>query len=161
MKPDDELAYDLIKDRLDQQIEAVDSFNTRAGLVLATCGVIFAAYAQLLTSRSWTSHCGLLLSILEIGALLVSGFFAFAALVPGGEEQPWRYNPDPEGLSELLKSGTTTFSQQVMDSMVKAYKHNKEIFKKKFSSLTNARIALYVSGSIFALHLLIYFSHHG
>lgn len=157
MKPDDELAYELIKERLDQQIEAVDSFNTRAGFVLATCGVVFAAYAQLLTSRPWTSHCGILFSVLEIVALLVSGFFAFSAIAPGGEEQPWRYNPDPEGLMQLWENKSQNFSKEVTDSMVRAYKHNREIFNKKFASLTNARLALYVSGSIFALHLLIYF----
>ncbi len=162
MKQDDELAHELIRDRLDQQIEAVDSFNTRAGLMLATCGVMLAAYAGLLGMHGWVSHCRILLSVLEMAALLVAGYFALSSLVPGGENQPWHYNPDPRKLMDLLKSKHPNFADEVMKSMVDAYDHNREVFKKKFDALANARIALYVSGSIFALHLLIFLLYrHG
>ncbi len=155
MKPNDELTYELIKDRLDQQIASVDAFIARASLVLATCGIIFTAYVQLLSLHHWLSSGGIVFSVFEIISLLIAGYFAFSALVIGGEKQYWRY-PDPEKLNQLLAKNPSDFSRQVIDSMIKAFEHNDDVFRKKFDSLKNARIALYVSGSIFALHLIIF-----
>lgn len=155
---DKKLVYESIRDQLDQQIFSVDSFTTRAGLVLATCGVVFAGYLQLLTSKPWMCSEVSLLSVFEILAVLVSGLFAFLSLAPGGEVDHWRYDPDPEKLYRFLKDPRDLdITDEVTKSMILSYNHNRELMDKKFNYLKFSRRFLYLSGSIFALHLLLFF----
>lgn len=155
---DKKLVYESIKDQLDQQISSVDSFATRSGLVLATCGVIFAGYLQLFASPLWLEKCDSILFLFEILAIIISGVFAFLSLVHGSEEEYWRYDPDPEKIYRLLHDQKQyDITDEVMRSMIAAFKHNQKLFKKKYRFLKLARYCLYVSGSIFIIHLLFFF----
>lgn len=157
MTEKEKTVFDIISGRLDAQIDAVDAFNTRAGLVLATCGVIFAGYMQLLTSKEWVMSCHAVLFVIEIGLLLVAGGLAFAALAPGGETEPWLYNPEPRALHELYgKHGENLNIQRVMESMLKAYDHNADVFKEKYELLRRSRWFLYGSAIVFMYHLSIF-----
>lgn len=149
---------DVIERRLAEQFASIDTFTTRAGLVLATCGVAFAGYAQLLTSEFWLDNCAAILFVLEIGLVCLAGFFAFSALVPGGEERPWSYDPDPEKLYRLgFEEPHTEVEDQAVRAMIDAYGKNKEIFRDKFTQITRARMALYGSGAVFLIHLVVVF----
>jgi len=153
------LVYDVAKDQLDQQITAVDSFTTRAGLVLATCGVIFAGYLQLLGSPSWLQDFTSWIFIPEIILVLLSALFAFLSLVPGGEQGHWRYDPEPEKLYKLIEENESNNKVDVQDeivrSMVVSHTHNKNVFNLKFTYLKYSRYLLCASGAIFIIHLLI------
>ena len=152
------LVYEAIREKLREQIESIDAFNTRAGLILATCGVIFTGYIQLLLSRSWMFGCGSALTFFEIFFLLISMVLAFLALAPGAEEEPWLSNPSPRKLYDLFaKNPDGDIEKEATESMVKAYDHNRDTFKKKFDYLRYPRYALFASGSIFAVHLIIHF----
>ena len=155
---DKKLVYESIKDQLDQQISSVDSFTTRAGLVLATCGVVFAGYLQLLGSDSWMYSCVALLSVFEIFTVIISGLFAFLSLAPGGEVGHWRYDPNPEKLYGFMKDPKgLDVTDEMTKSMIEAYNHNRKLLDKKFDHLKLSRYFLYASGSIFIIHLLIFF----
>jgi hypothetical protein len=156
--PDNVLLREVIERRLGEQISSVDTFATRAGLVLATCGVAFAGYAQLLTSSIWLQSCGAILFVPEISLVVASGFFAFAALSIGGEVGSWAYDPDPEKLYRLAhERSRVQIEDDIVRSMVDAYNRNRKTFKKKFDLLRYARYALYGSGAVFLLHLVIFF----
>lgn len=162
MNPENKkLMYDVAKDQLNQQIVAVDSFTTRAGLVLATCGVVFAGYLQLLGSQSWLQVFTSWLFIPEIILMLLSAFFAFLSLVPGGEKGHWRYDPEPEKLYKLIEENESNNKVDIQDEMVRSmivsYKHNKDVFNLKFTYLKYSRYLLCASGAIFIIHLLIFF----
>ncbi len=151
------MVYGIIERRLAELIESVDSFNTRAGLVLATCGVVFTGYATLLTSDRWLRRCGSELFIFEVGLAMLAGVLAFMSLAPGADEEQWRNDPDPEKLYRLLeaKDGKDVLDEAAR-SMVDAYNQNKRIMEKKFSLLRGAKYALYASGGIFFIHLMIF-----
>lgn len=152
----------VIERRLGEQIAAVDTFATRAGLVLATCGVAFAGYAQFLTSSIWLQGYGAILFIPEIVLVALSGFYAFAALAIGGEAKPWAYDPDPEKLYRLAhKKNRAEIEDEVVRSMVDAYNRNRGTFQEKFNLLRYSRYALYGSGAVFVVHLVIFFLHYG
>ena len=154
MTDKEKVVLDIISGRLDAQIESVDAFNTRAGLVLATCGMVFAGYMQLLTSKEWLTDCNIWLFVIEIGLLLISGGLAFASLAPGADKDPWLYNPVPRALHELHeKFGEDLDIGRVIESMLKAYDHNTEVFKEKYDLLRYSRWFLYGSAIIFTYHL--------
>ncbi len=149
--------YGIIERRLAELIESVDSFNTRAGLVLATCGVVFTGYATLMTSDRWLHRCGSELFVLEVGLAMLAGVLAFMSLASGADEERWHNDPDPEKLYRLLEAKD---DKDVLDeaakSMVDAYNQNKRIMEKKFSLLRGAKYALYASGGVFFIHLVIF-----
>ena len=149
--------FEIISKRLDQQMESVDSFTTRAGLVLATSGIVFAGYTQLFSVEGWICECTKPLFVLEILSIFASGFCAFTALTYGGEKEKWRHDPDPEKLYKNKDGGEQFLQDEIMKSMISAYKHNRDLYEKKFSWLTYARYALYLSGTAFIIHLTIFF----
>lgn len=151
--------HETIEARLSEQMSSVDTFTTRAGLVLATCGVVFTGYLQLLAAHSRMVQCGAEFFTLEIVTVLLSGLFAFASLVSGGEQKRWRYDPDPEKLYRLSKNeGNADLADEILKSMVDAYNQNRKLFEEKFTLLKYSRYALYASGSIFLLHLIVFLS---
>lgn len=149
------LVYEVAKNQLDQQIASIDAFTTRAALVLATCGVVFAGYLQLLSSELWIFNCHQKLFVFEIGAVILAGLFAFLALVFGSEKEPWRYDPNPEKLYQLAERVVDLdIEDEVTKSMIESYNHNRTLFEKKYRYLGFARYALYCSVGIFMVHLL-------
>jgi hypothetical protein len=152
------LVQEIIEKRLGEQISSVDTFATRAGLILATNGIVFAAYTQLVSNRLWLINCGSVLFVPEIALVALSGFFAFTALAIGGEKGSWYYDPDPEKLYRLSKDKSNVdLRDEIIRSMVDAYNKNAKTFKEKFELLSYAKYALYGSGLIFLIHLLIFF----
>ena len=160
MKQEDKtLILNTIEARLNEQMRSVDTFTTRAGLVLATCGVVFAGYLQLLAAHSRMISCGSGFFILEVVLVIAAGYFAFASLVPGGEEGRWRHDPHPEKLYKLAKAeGGVDIEDAVIKSTIESYNVNSRIFDEKFTLLKYSRYALYASGSIFILHLALFLS---
>lgn len=147
---------ELISRRLDQQMESVDSFTTRAGLVLATIGVVFAGYTQMFSVPGWITKCTEPLFILEIIILLAAGFCAFTSLVYGGEKEKWRHDPDPKKLYENKDSDN--IEDEVTKSMIVAYEHNRDLCEHKYKWLQYARYALYLSAVVFIIHLILFFN---
>lgn len=156
-KPDNRLLIDIIERRLAEQFSSVDTFATRAGLVLATCGVAFAGFAQLLTNSSWNQSCSSILFLPEMIFLVTSGYFAFRAMSVGSTQMRWAYDPDPE---KLYRMATEKSREQLEDeavrSMVEAYNANKVVTDRKYELLRYAQIALYSAGLVFIVHLVIF-----
>lgn len=52
LKKQYDLLYENISRKLDQQVESLGSIDTKASILLATIGVLFAGYLQLLASQA-------------------------------------------------------------------------------------------------------------
>ncbi|MCF7815764.1 MAG: hypothetical protein K9M10_03540 [Candidatus Pacebacteria bacterium] len=148
--------FELISRRLDQQMESVDSFTTKAGLVLATVGVVFAGYTQMFSIVGWITECTEPLLIIEIITLFIAGFCAFTSLIYGGEKGRWHHDPDPKKLYENREN--KNIEDDIAKSMVNAYEHNRDIYVTKYKWLQYARYALYLSALVFIIHLILFFN---
>ncbi len=157
---DKDIIFKLISERLDQQIESADSITNRAGLVLATCGIIFTGYIQLIGVRFWAVSCLGLLFVLETIAIITAGLFAFRALRLGGEQGSWRHDPNPRKLLKLLekKDDNVDVVDSVLENMAVAYEHNQTVIKDKFELMGSAMKVMLASVIIFIIHLLLFIS---
>lgn len=157
MEENHKLLFEIAKDKLNQQLAAVDSFTTRAGLILATCGVIFTGFLQLMTSVSWSSATDSRLFFIEVSLVLIAGFCAFLSLAIGGEKGSWDDAPNPE---EVYRQMSNNKQYNLLDeatrSMIEARKTNNALFNEKFRLVQISRYTLTASGAVFIIHLILH-----
>jgi hypothetical protein len=154
------IVYESVKKSLSDQLSDVESFNVRAGIVLATCGVVFSAYLQLFSSilehKITDFHSNELFMAFEILSVLYAGGVSFLSMSPGAENEPWKYSPTPRNLYEKMKACKADehlIQNELIESMVRAYEYNEKVYEKKFEMLRHARMALFFSGLIFSVHI--------
>jgi len=144
--------------KLSEQISSIDSFNIRTGLILATIGVVFTGFTQLVTSDLWITFTPNIFFVLELISILLSGLFAFVALSIGAHNQHWRNDPDPEKLYRLSKEkNISELEEDVIKTMIVAYKENIKIYKTKFNFIKKSVYCMYTCGTLIFIHLLTFF----
>lgn len=153
-----DLLYESITKKLEQQVSALGSIDTKASIILAVVGVIFAGYLQLLTTAGTVFNNFAVLVTLELCMLLAAGFYIFKAFILNGDEI-WRDDPRPKRLLEVFadnsKKGEYWLKNEIIKNMSDAYELNDALIVKKYDSLINARRLLYVVIPMLAVHLLL------
>ncbi len=151
-----DLLYENISRKLDQQLESLSSIDTKASILLATIGVLFAGYLQLLDSQGMGFGDYRIFVVLEILSFLVSGFLVFGAFMLNKKEI-WRSDPRPNKLIEIFSKnsnkGEYWLKDQVIKNMNEAYEHNDKLITKKYNHFLRARGVLYFGICILVLHL--------
>jgi hypothetical protein len=151
-----DLLYENISRKLDQQLESLSSIDTKASILLATIGVLFAGYLQLLDSQGMGFGDYRIFVVLEILSFLVSGFLVFGAFILNKKEI-WRSDPRPSKLIEIFSKnsnkGEYWLKDQVIKNMNEAYEHNDKLIIKKYNHFLRARGILYFGICILVLHL--------
>jgi hypothetical protein len=152
------LLYENISRKLDQQFESLNSIDTKASIILATIGVIFAGYLQLLDSSKFEFINYRYFVVLEILSFLFSGFLVFSSFMLNKKEI-WRSDPRPNKLqavfSKYSNNGEYWLKDQITKNMVEAYEHNDRLITKKSNRFIRAKDVFYFGMFILALHLLM------
>lgn len=155
-----DLLYDNISKKLEQQMESLSSLDTKASILLAVVGVIFAGYFQLLTARGTGFTNYPLLMLLEIVAFVSSGAFTFLAFFLKRTEV-WRDDPRPKKLLDLFAEnsdqGEYWLKDKINKSMSESYEHNDVLITRKYEHLNTAKQLLYGGVALLVLHLLVTF----
>ena len=153
-----DLLYESVSKKLEQQVSSLGSIDTKASILLAVVGVVFAGYLQLLTSSVISFSEFPLFILLEIGAFVSAGFYIFKAFILDNNEV-WRDDPRPKNLLEVFaehsEKGEYWLKSEIIKSMSQSYEHNDILIIKKYDSLLIARRILYFGISLLVLHLLI------
>ena len=151
------LLYENISRKLDQQFESLSSIDTKASILLATIGVLFAGYLQLLNSQGMGFEDYRIFVVLEILSFLIFGFLVFRAFMLNKKEF-WRSDPRPNKLIEIFsknsKKGEYWLKDQVIKNMNEAYEHNDKLIIKKYNYFLKARKILYFGICILVIHLI-------
>jgi len=151
-----DLLYENISRKLDQQFTSLDALDTKASILFATIGVLFAGYLQLLSDQKMGFGDYRIFVIVEILSFLVSGFFVFRAFTLNKKEI-WRSDPRPNKLIETFSKnsgkGVYWLKDQIIKNMSEAYEHNDKLAIKKHNYFSKARVVLYFGISIFTVHL--------
>lgn len=153
-----DLLYENISRKLDQQVESLSSIDTKASILLATIGVLFAGYLQLLGSQEIGFRDYRIFVIFEILSFLISGFFVFRAFMLNKKEI-WRSDPRPSKLIEIFSKnsnkGEYWLKDQIVKNINKAYEHNDKLIIKKYNYFLKARSIIYFGIVVLVLHLTI------
>ncbi len=129
------LAYQLVKERLAQQIESVKSLDIKASIVLAMIGFIFTGYLQSVLKQVdslWLRSATF--SILILAAICAVGTFVQF-------KHDWRNDPDPEKLLKIITdSGFKDYtdkeiSEYILKFMAESYEDNKILYAKRYRFL--------------------------
>lgn len=153
-----DLLYESISKKLEQQLESLSSIDTKASILLAVIGVIFAGYFQLLTS----SELGFIhlrwLVMAELLLFALAGFFVFKAFLLGKDET-WRDDPKPKKLLEHFAKhsdeGEYGMKDEIIKSMSESYEANFPKIDEKYAYLRKGRLLLYLGITILIAHLSI------
>lgn len=153
-----DLVYENISGKLDQQIKSLESIDTKSTIFLATIGIIFAGYLQLLASQEMGFGDYRIFIIPEIMLFLIAGFYIFRAFILNKNEF-WRSDPKPSKLLETFSKnsdkGEYWLKDQIIKNMNKAYDHNDKLIIDKYNYFLKARDVFYFAISIFTLHLIL------
>lgn len=151
-----DLIYENISRKLTQQIESLGSLDTKASIMLAFVGVIFAGYCQLLTADRLGFTDYPVLICLELLTLIVAGFFVFKTFFLRDEDF-WRDDPRPDKLLAVFRDnpnmGEYSLKNEIYLSMSKSYTHNDALIKEKFIHLHTAKRILYIGVVIMFIHI--------
>ncbi|PIS08350.1 hypothetical protein COT76_01915 [Candidatus Berkelbacteria bacterium CG10_big_fil_rev_8_21_14_0_10_33_10] len=157
LKKQYDLLYENISRKLDQQVESLGSIDTKASILLATIGVLFAGYLQLLASQEMGFKDYRIFVILEILSFLVAGFYVFKAFMLSKKEI-WRSDPRPQKLIEIFSKnsnkGEYWLKDQIIKNMNEAYEHNDGLIIKKYNYFLRARGVLYFGIIVLVFHLI-------
>lgn len=157
LKKQYDLMYENISRKLDQQFESLNSIDTKASILLAAIGVIFAGYLQLLGSQEMGFKNYRIFVVLEIFSFLISGFIVFRAFMLNKKEI-WRSDPRPNRLIETFSKnsdkGEYWLKDQIIKGMSEAYEHNDKLSVKKYNHFLIARSVLYFGIGLLAVHLI-------
>ena len=153
-----DLLYNNISSKLEQQIESLNTLDTKASILLAVIGVMFAGYFQLFTCNEIEFKRYLPFVILEILSFVISGFFVFKAFILSKNEC-WRSDPNPKSLLDAFAKnsgkGEYWLKDQIMKNMSEAYSSNSSLASKKYRYFLAARAILYFGIIILVLHLVL------
>jgi len=154
------LAYELVKERLAQQIESVNSLDIKASIVLAIIGVIFTGYLGLIDRlhNDWLRSVTLLI-------LTLAGFFAVKTFVQTKRRRDgwddWRNDPEPEQLLEIITDpdfDTYTegeITSYILDSMARSYEHNKTLYRQRYNFLYSSLALVLLSVIIIGIQVIL------
>jgi hypothetical protein len=153
-----DLVYENISRKLDQQFESLNSIDTKASILLAAIGVLFAGYLQLLGSQAMEFRNYKIFVILEIISFIASGFIVFREFMLNKKEI-WRSDPRPDKLIEIFSKnsnkGEYWLKDQINRGMSEAYDHNDRLSIKKYNRFLIARNILYFGVCLLAFHLIL------
>lgn len=133
------LAYELVKERLAQQIESVKSLDIKASITLAIIGVIFTGYLQSVITHVDSRWIRLLTFLI----LILAGVFAVKTFVQtkSNNWNDWRNDPDPEQLLNIVTNpdfksyNDVEITNYILKSMAASYEHNIRLYRKRYNSL--------------------------
>lgn len=146
----EKLAFELIKERLSQQIDSVRSLDLKASIVLAMIGVIFTGYVQRIVpdvESPWLRAATFI-------PLIVAGCFAVLTFVQRRSRRgldDWRNDPEPKKLFKIIENPRykvykySEVTEHVMRSMVEAYESNKKLYKKRYDYLYTSLLFLLIA----------------
>lgn len=146
----EKLAFELIKERLSQQIDSVRSLDLKASIVLAMIGVIFTGYIQRIEpdiESLWVRGVTFLL-------LILAGLFAVLTFVQRRTKtglDDWRNDPEPKKLFDMISDPKykvykySEVGEHIMSSMVESYESNKRLYKKRYDYLYRALFFLLIA----------------
>lgn len=151
-----DLIYESVSKKLEQQISSLSSLDTKASILLATVGVLFAGYLQLLTSGWFLFNHFTVLIVIEIIAFTLTGFFIFKAFILDSNEV-WRDDPRPKLLLEVFsknfRKGEYWLKSEIIKNISDSYEHNDELIIKKYNSLLVARWILFIGVCVLVVHI--------
>jgi hypothetical protein len=151
-----DLLYEMTSKKLEKQVESLGSLDTKSSILLATVGVIFAGYLQLLTSTEFGFKNIPWLVVLELMLFISSGFFIFKAFMLSKDET-WRDDPRPKKLlkyfSENFERGEYNLKDEITKGMVESYECNDKKILKKYEHLHLARNLMYLGIITLLVHL--------
>lgn len=152
-----DLIYDNISKKLEQQLDSLSSLDTKSSILLATIGVIFAGYLQLMSSDRFNFGNFKFLVIAELLLFLFAGFFVFRAFILNNKEK-WYNDPRPSKLlrvfSQNSDKGLYWLKDEINNSINEAYEKNDILVKKKYNFLLIARMFLYGGIILLFLHII-------
>lgn len=158
LKKQYDLLYENISRKLDQQVESLGSIDMKASILLATIGILFAGYLQLLVSQEIGFRNYRFFVVLEIISFIVAGLYVFRAFILNKKEI-WRSDPRPHKLiyifSKNSSKGEYWLKDQIIKNMNEAYEHNDQLIIKKYNYFLRAREILYFGIIVLVLHLIL------
>ena len=156
--------YEIVSQKLEQQISLLRSLDTKASILLAAISLLFAGYLQLLDSELLDYRNFLLLVVTELY------FFALAIatvlwLLFFNRTLTWRDDPEPDGLvsiySVLREDNDQEFlnfaelKSAVLDNMAEAYEENRERVRRKGDDLWWAGTLVCSGLVVLVIHLVL------
>ena len=156
--------HDTISQRLREQLEGLESTDTKANLMLVAVSALIAGYFQLLSSDSFKSYRHYrILIIAELLCLMVSGLFVFRTFLlrtrPANKRERWRNDPEPQKLIDAVvnnsEKGEYWLKGTVTKHMADSYEHNKKLLERKYDNFRFAKVFLFVGVALIFLHILL------
>lgn len=153
-----DLIFDVVSKKLEQQVSSLGSMDTKASILLAAIGVIFAGYLQLLSSGSIVRFTYPIFVFTVLVSFILSGFYVFKSFMLKRDET-WRNDPRPKTLltafSENSDKGVYWLKDQIIKNISSAYEINDALVLKKYENLHKAKKFLYIGVITLTLHILV------
>ena len=156
--------HNTIAEKLHQQLDGLNSTDTKANILLVGIGALLAGYFQLLASDSFSSYRQYkVLVLLELLCFMMSGFFVFRTFLlrskPAHKKERWRNDPEPQKLVDAVVNnsgkGEYWLKGAVTKHMVDSYEHNKKLLERKYDNFRLAKMALFVGVLLVFAHILL------
>ena len=131
-----DLTYDLVRERLAQQIDSVKSLDLKASIILAFIGVVFTGYLQLIDTYSDIT----VIHIITILLIVLAGVYCVLIFVQF-KGKDWRNDPEPKTLNSINRDqkfseySESELKEHIVNSIVFAYESNREIYKTRYKYL--------------------------
>jgi len=158
LKKQYDLIFNTISSKLEKQVSSLSSIDTKVSIILASIGVIFAGYLQLISSEKLNLLNYPLITMIILIMFIISGFFAFKSFTLKRDET-WRDDPRPSKLlkifSEKSKEGEYWLKDEISKSMSQSYEENDKRIISKYEYLHKAKNFLFFGVIGLFIHVFI------
>ncbi len=134
--PSLDLIYSEVKERLNIQFQAIDSLDSKAGLILTAGSLVISIAAGLQVSSAETIDTGPLL-LLITGAVLYALSMGFS--LKGFRVRDYRRDPEPGPLvKNYLNAEAELTKGQIVANLVESFEENAGTLKSKATDVQRA-----------------------
>ena len=150
--PSLDLIYSEVKERLNIQFQAIESLDSKAGLVLTAGSVVISIAAGLQVSAAETIDTApLVLLIAGAGAYALCMLFGLL----GFKVRDYRRDPEPGPLVDnYLNEDAALTKGQIIANLVESFEKNKGVLESKASYIQRAMLFLALETGILAAALI-------
>jgi len=148
--PSTNLLFSEIKERLNDQLQSIDSLDTKAGITLGFIGVILAG----LVNSAWFLDLPYYYLLIILTLIFLTTFFILRAYLV----KSYRKDPDPKALVDKYENeNEDKIKKQLIRNFEECFNKNKKSLEDKKDNLNLGFTFLFVT--VIALGIIVFLSN--